>query len=170
MNLINIINIKQLNQFLAVLLLAAFTLEGVSMSFFSKAEEEVVLFSEMKGHITFNGEPVKSVKIERDIKWKDDVGEKDYIETDEKGYFLLKELKANAKLSPLSQFVVSQELTVFYGSERFIIWSMGKLSKEQFGELGGIPVNLRCDLNDEQVRVEIDNGLLGTSCKWDSIK
>jgi len=39
------------NQLLAIVILAAFTLEGVSMSFFTKTEEEVVLFSEMEGHI-----------------------------------------------------------------------------------------------------------------------
>lgn len=158
------------SKLLTVVILAALTFEGVSMSFFSKTEEEVVLFSEMKGHITLNAKPVKGAVIERWIKWKDEDGEKDYIETDNNGYFVFNEIKVKAKLSPLSQLVVTQELTVLYESERFIIWSMGKLSKEQFGELGGAPVNLRCELNDEQVRVEVDNGLLGTSCKWDSIK
>ncbi len=170
MKLINRKNLELFGQFLAAILLAAFTLEGVSMSFFSKTEEEVVLFSEMKGHITLNGQPLINAKIERDITWKDEVGEKDYIETDDNGYFIFNEIKVKAKLSPLSQLVVTQELTVLYKSERFIIWSMGKLSKERFGELGGVPINLRCELNDQQVRVEIDNGLLGTSCKWDSIK
>ena len=47
---------------------------------------------------------------------------------------------------------------------------MGKRSKNEYGELGGIPINFRCDLNDEAIRVEVDNGLLGTSCKWDTIK
>lgn len=158
------------SKFIAVAIFIAFTIEGVSMSLFSKEKEEVVLFSEMEGHITLNGNPVKNAKIQRDIKWKDDVGEKDFFETDDKGYFKLGELNAKAVLSGFSQLVVTQELTIIYKNNSFIIWSMGKLNKEKHGELGGIPINLRCDLKDEPIRVEVESGLLGTSCKWDSIK
>jgi len=158
------------NQLLAIVILAAFTLEGVSMSFFTKTEEEVVLFSEMEGHITFNGEPVKNTKIERLIKWKDDVGEKDYIETDEKGYFNFKEVKVMAKLSPLSQFTVLQELTAFFNDKEFVIWTMGKRTKHKYGELDGIPINLRCELTDEDNPMRLKSGLIVTTCKWDKIE
>jgi hypothetical protein len=36
--------------------------------------------------------------------------------------------------------------------------------------LGGSPKNLRCELTDDLNRVETDDGLLGTVCKWDAIE
>lgn len=163
-------NLISFSKLLTVVILAAVTFEGVSMSLFTKPEEEVVLFSEMEGHIIFNGQPVKNAKIERRVNWKDEVGDTDYFNTNDEGYFYLPEIKLNLKLNKFSQFVVGQEVKVIYDGEEHFIWVMGKMSKSKYGELGGAPVNLRCDLKDESVRVEVDNGLLGTSCKWDAIK
>ncbi len=56
------------------------------MALFSN-KEEVVLCSPMEGAITLDGEPLKGVKLERLIKWEDEVGEKDYVTTDDRGYF-----------------------------------------------------------------------------------
>ena len=170
MNKKNLRNSTSFKKMLAVIVLTVLTFEGVTMSLFSKAEEEVVLFSEMEGHITFNGEPVKNAKIERRINWKDEVGDKDYFNTNDEGYFHLPEVKLNLKLSKFSQFVVGQEVKVIYDGEEHFIWVMGKMSKDKYGELGGAPINFRCDLKDESVRVEVNNGLLGTSCKWDAVK
>jgi len=50
------------------------------------------------------------------------------------------------------------------------MWVMGKMGKNLYSELGGKPVNFRCELTDELIRVESDDGLLGTPCKWDSIE
>jgi len=80
-------NLVSFSKLLTVVTLAAVTFEGVSMSLFTKPKEEVVLFSEMEGHIIFNGQPVKNAKIERRINWKDDIGDTDYFNTDEKGLF-----------------------------------------------------------------------------------
>ena len=162
--------LTSISKVFAVVMFIAFTIEGVSMSLFSKEKEEVVLFSEMEGHITFNGNPVTIAKIQRYIMWKDDVGEKDFFESYEKGYFRITEFNDKAVLSGFSQFVVTQELTIVYKNVNYIIWSMGKLNKEKYGELGGVPINLRCDLKDEPIRVEVGSGLLGTSCKWDAIR
>lgn len=153
-----------------IVILVAFTIEGVSMSLFSKSDEEVVLFSEMEGHITFDGKPVPNIKIERRVNWKDDVGEKDYFETDDKGYFLLPEIKMNLKLSGFSQFVVGQEIKVFYKETEKFIWSMGKRAKYKYGELEGIPINFSCELTDEDKPMRLKNGLLVTKCKWDKIE
>ena len=139
------------------------------MSLFTLPEEEIVLFSEMKGYITLNGEPVKNAKIERLIKWKDDVGEKDYFTTGEDGSFYLPTVTIKAKLPKFREFSVSQEITVHYNDNNYLIWTMGKLSKKLFDELGGKPVNFKCELTDNLERVEVKNGLLGTSCHWESI-
>ena len=136
---------------------------------FSKAEEEVVIFSPMEGSITLNGDPVPNAKIERWLKWKDEEGEKDYFSTDENGHFSIPVKKDIVKLSTISTFVMAQEVRVFIDDDKYDIWSLAKRSKVEFGELGGKPANFRCELTDDLVRVEVDDGLLGTSCKWDSI-
>ena len=136
---------------------------------FSKAEEEVVIFSPMEGLITLNGEPVPDAKIERWLKWKDEEGEKDYFVTDKQGRFSIPIKKDVVTLSTISQFVMAQEVRVFVDGVEYPIWILSKGSKVIFGELGGVPVNFRCELTDELVRVEVEDGLLGTSCKWDLI-
>jgi len=65
---------------------------------------------------------------------------------------------------------MSQEIYVHYNNEKYLIWAIGKSSKVLYGELGGEPTNFRCELIDEIIPVDVDNGLLGTSCKWDDIK
>jgi hypothetical protein len=157
------------SQLTAIIILAAFTLEGVSMSFFTKTEEEVVLFSEMEGHITFKGQPVSNVKIERWIKWKDDVGEKDSVVTDSKGFFRLPTRKEIVKSSGISQFVVAQEIRVYYQSTEYPIWAKAKREKQEFSELNGKPVNFRCELTEELIPVNAGRGTLMTSCKWDAL-
>jgi len=137
---------------------------------FSKAEEEVVIFSPMEGHITLNGNPVANAKIERWLKWKNEDGEKDYFTTDNQGRFNIPIKKDIVTLSTVSQFVMAQEIRIYVNGDEHAIWYLSKGSKVEFGELGGKPVNFRCDLKDDLIRVEVDDGLLGTSCKWDSIE
>lgn len=137
---------------------------------FRKVEEEVVICSPMEGQITMNGKPLANAKIERFLKWKDEIGEKDYFFTDEEGFFKLPMRKDIVTLSIISTFVMSHEIRVFSNNEEYLIWTMGKGSTVKFGELGGRPVNFKCELTDDLVRVEVEDGLLGTSCKWDSIE
>ena len=156
--------------FILLLLLFTFLAEASSMSLLSKPEEKVVLFSPMKGVITYKNKAASGAKIERHISWKDQTGETDTTVTNDNGEFDLSLLVETAKLSKISQFVVSQELSVHYHGEKFIIWTMGKSSKDIYGELGGKPVNLTCELTDEELPHRFDDALLMTVCKWDSIE
>ena len=156
-------------QFIIVTLLAAIAFEGVTMSLFSKSEEEVVLFSEMEGYITYNGEPVKNVKIERRVNWKDDIGDTDYVSTDDKGYFIFPEIKEKIKLSGFTQFVANQEVKLNYLDKEYVIWTLSRMSKNQYGELNGKPVNFRCEITDEDVPIRLEDSYILTSCKWDKV-
>jgi hypothetical protein len=163
-------NFEMISQFVVSVILVMLAFEGVSMSLFKNNEEEVVLFTKMEGHITYKGKPVSNAKIERRVNWKDDIGEKDYFETDDKGYFLLPEIRENITLSGFTQFVVGQEIKVFFNNKEIYIWSMGKRSKYKYGELDGNPMNFRCELTDEDKPMRLKNGLLMTKCKWDKIE
>lgn len=168
--IVNLLNKPHHNRIFIVLFsLLTFCAEASSMSFLSKPEEKVVLFSPMEGVITFNNKPASGAKIERKVSWKDTKGEIDSSVTDENGKFILSVLEENVQLSKISQFVVSQELSVYYHGEKFLIWTMGKSSKLLYGELEGKPVNLTCELTDEEVPYRFDDALLMTVCKWDSI-
>ncbi len=51
-----------------------------------------------------------------------------------------------------------------------MIWYMSKVGSPKYEDFGGKLVNVKCELTDELVfGVEIENGLLATSCVWDSI-
>lgn len=143
-------------------------MKGVAMSILSGTE--VVLFSPMEGKITYQGKSVANAKITRLTVWKDETGETDVFNTNEKGEFDLPVKKTNLRLSPLAEFRVAQEIRIFFQDEEFLIWVKSKRNIELYGELNGKPKNLRCELTDKRERQENHNGLFSTSCKWDSIE
>lgn len=140
------------------------------MSLFNKPEERVVLCSPMEGVITYKNELVVGAKIQRRTKWKDDIGEIDTSITNENGVFSFPIKEDVVKVSKITQFVISQEIFVNYKDNEYVIWSIGKRSKEEYGELGGKPVNFVCELTAEDMPHRLDNALLVTKCKWDSLE
>lgn len=155
---------------LLVITILLTTSQGVAMPLFNKQEEKAVICSPMEGVITYKGSPVTGAKIERWLKWKDELGIRDSVKTDSNGYFSLPIVKDTVHLNPISQFVMGQEIKVLYNSKEYEIWSIGKSEKDIYGELGGRPENFRCELTDQGVAHRLDNALLYTSCKWDAIK
>ena len=140
------------------------------MSLFQSNKEEVVLCSSLEGKLTLNGEPASGAKIIRWFKWKDEKGESETYSADEQGVFSLPTIRGELKRSVFAQFVVTQKITVQYQTHDYDIWVIGKDSEIEYGELGGKPVNFRCELSDEPEPIEVEDALLMTSCKWDSIK
>jgi hypothetical protein len=146
-----------------------FSMKGATMTIFSGKEEEVVLFSPMEGKLTFEGKPAADAKIVRSLKWKGEVVETDTFHANQKGEFDIPSKKDTIKISPLTQFVVQQDIFVYFKEKKYHVWDMGKLSKLEYGELYGRPINLHCELTEEMIGVDVLFGLLETSCKWDSI-
>lgn len=150
------------------LLLSLFSLQGVAMAFFSK--KEVVLSSPMEGVLTYEGEPVEGAELMREIRWQSETGQTDSTTTDQNGYFHFDMILDSWRQLLPAEFVVYQDVYVHYNDETFHIWTTSKRVEEKWGELGGKPINFRCELTDELKRVETPRGLLGTSCKWDFIE
>jgi len=155
---------------LSILLLASFTTEGTSMSLFSQSRE-IVLASPMEGLLTHEGKPLPGVKIERKLRWYDgEESTEDFVVTDKDGRFTFPIVKKVLKVSGYVHFVVSQEISAIYRDEEIIIWALGKSSKIEYGELGGKPVNLRCELtSDKQINRDHNTPLM-TRCTWDSLE
>lgn len=136
------------------------------MAFFNKAEKEAVLFSPLEGHLLFNGKPASNAKITLWIKWKDIKGDFFHFKADENGYFSIPEKKSYYKENPLAQIVITQEITVEYNNETYLIWTLSKTSTLIYEEFGGKPDNLKCELLDDLEATRTNNILMGTNCKW----
>lgn len=143
---------------------------GVAMELFSKKKEEVILFSPMEGVLTINGVPASGVRLGRVVNWDGDKESVVSIDTSNDGFFSFDELKEDIEISPLNVFVVNQYIYAYHENKAIKIWIKAKWGKELYSELGGKPKNLRCELMDPLVRVELESGALGTRCKWDSIE
>lgn len=131
--------------------------------------EEVWIFSPMEGVVTYHGQPAAGARISRVVKWQSEQGERDEVVADENGRFRLSGMSRTLRQALPAEFVAYQDLYVHYQGQEYHVWVMSKREKGKFGELGGEPLNLQCELTDELERIEVDRGLLGTSCKWDAI-
>jgi len=149
---------------------SCFAAKGIPMSLFSTTQE-VVLSSPMQGTLTLNGKPVAGIKIERHLKWFDEKDSNtDFVVTKNNGHFTLPAIKRTLNISPLSHFLISQNLVVNHEGEEVSIWYMSKGSKIEYGELGGKPINLRCDITDEErISHEYNNPIM-TRCIWDGLE
>lgn len=127
------------------------------------------MFSPLEGVISDSGEPVSDVVLERSMKY----GHQEWIDstvTGDDGRFMFGKVEAILKVPALSHFVIFQAIKARYRGEDKLIWTKGKDGKSIYDELGGRPVNFRCELTDELVRVETASTWLGTSCQWDALE
>jgi hypothetical protein len=144
-----------------------FLTQGVAASMFKSNEENVTISSPFEGHITLNGKPAVGAKVERTLIWKDDIGETDSTTTDASGYFKLPAVNDTVKISPISTFVISQDISVTYENNTYAIWITGKSSTEMYSEFGGQPMNFRCELSDDEKHLRDNHSLITTRCSWD---
>ena len=125
-------------------------------------------FSAFEGQLFYKGKPASHAKVTRTYDWDGTLNE-ETIEADAEGRFAFESVSVETKES-LNQFVSSQEIYVLYDDQKFEIWGAGKIAEEEFGEFGGKPENLSCELTDEPRAVQLPRGYVGTSCFWDAIK
>ena len=130
---------------------------------------EVVLFPPMDGSLTYNGKPAANAKIIVHLFWKDEVGEKEEFHANEKGEFNIPLKKTRVRIPPLSEFVVTQQISVIYEGDEFVIWSKAGLGSDEYGGLGGNPTNVRCEITEKRTKQKDFDGLFSTSCAWDLI-
>lgn len=134
--------------------------------FFGGKEVNAVLFSSLNGRITLDGKPASNAKIKLWIKWKDQQGETFIYTADENGVFSIPEQLATYKETALAQIVITQEITVEYMGESYLVWTLSKTNTHEFGELGGKPSNLVCELTNDLEPLRTDSTLMGTVCRW----
>lgn len=138
--------------------------------FLGKSLQEVVLFSALEGRLLYEGEPLPNAKVRRLVKWKNDTWEEDSFHTDDNGYFSIPTLKVEAEFSPVSQFVVAQELRVHAGGEDIVFWTTAKMGKAENDELNGRPVGMVCEVSNELEVIRNDSAAVLTSCTWKNLE
>jgi hypothetical protein len=148
-----------------VILIVIWPSQGLAMSFFG-SKQSVVIASPLSGVITYEGAPVSNVKVERWLKWKDEDGETQESYTNEKGEFSFPQVSDKVRISPLSVFVITQNIHVYRNGGKATVWSIGKANYELYGEFGGEPKEFTCELTGDGEAVRSDGALIWTSCKW----
>lgn len=137
--------------------------------FFGGEKVEAVLFSPLEGKLTFKGKPAAGAKIKLWFAWKDQEGESEYFTADDKGYFSIPKKTVVYKQNPLAQISIGQTVTVDFNGQEYLIWRGGKSSTHLYGELGGQPKNLTCELTTEEMDAHLEHALIETLCKWDEL-
>ncbi len=141
------------------------------MSIFFKGKKvEAVLFSPLEGKMTYQGKPAAGATIKLWVAWKDKEGETEIYYTDDQGNFKIPQKTVVYNDNPLAQLSVGQEVTVEYQGKEILIWSAGKSSSHLFGELGGQPIGVTCELTNEKMTAHLDHALVETLCEWQHLK
>lgn len=137
--------------------------------FFGGKAVEAVLFSPLDGQITLDGRPASQAKIKLWIKWKDEKGEHFTYTADDNGFFHIPKQTATYKENVLAQIVITQEITIEYAGNSYLAWTLSKTNTHEFGELGGKPSKLICELAGDLEPIRTDAVLMGTICRWSGV-
>lgn len=124
------------------------------------------VFSAVEIVLTKGGEPVVDAPVSRVSEWQKE--ETETTVTDENGRFSFPVLyhASASKFVPFSEFVASQSIVVTVEGEEYEIWANAKRDAKENSELGGKPLKLTCELNEEARLVEDFETLLVTNCRW----
>src|SRR5690554_150672 len=123
------------------------------------------VFSEVTGVLLFNGEPAAGAIVKRQVEYQTRDG--DQTTADEGGRFSLPALyqRSAAKFLP-AEFVAAQSLVVEYQGQEYRIWSNTKRTPEENAELGGQPLQRRCEITAEPRLHRQFGSILRTNCTW----
>lgn len=131
--------------------------------------ENIVLFSPLEGVLTFEGNPAAGAKITRRLTFNENVSITDTFYANEQGEFNISTKNEIIRITPMRPLAIQQIINVEYDNNNFSIWRMNKFNKVLYGELGGKPIGVKCELTDPHSDINVTEGYLHTSCKWSSV-
>ena len=150
------------------LLLLAVALAGCGGTKMTKTGPlKACVFSQVDARMTLNGEPVVGARIIREWDWQ--TKNSDETRTDRDGRFSFPAIYERHPIRLLpAEFNTAQYLTVHYQGEEFAFWVANKREAEENVELGGIPLELNCELSDDLKLTHFDlASTVRTVCTWD---
>jgi hypothetical protein len=133
---------------LAGLVLASALILVAGKAFMGK----MCLFSEVKGKVLINGQPVQGAVVEREFRWawKGEVG-KDSVTTGRDGDFTLPAIYRSSLFGSMlpHEPMVRQTILIKNGAQTYKAWLFDKGNYDENGELNGKPIVLSCSLQNE---------------------
>ena len=111
-----------------------------------------VMFSEVTGVVTLNGQPVKGAEIDQVYQWAwDDKKEEAKATTDAQGMFKFPLREKSGIVSSVMPHepVIFQQIVIKYQGKDYVAWQHSKHNYDLDGELKGKKLVLRCELSDE---------------------
>lgn len=118
------------------------------MSHFAKK----CLFSAVNGIVLLDGKPVSGAEVEHFYHWDGpDKSNRITVKTDAEGWFSVDAIYDDAAMTyflPTSPSI-QQELTIRHEGREYEAYLVFKENYDENGELGGKPLSLVCDLDDE---------------------
>ena len=125
-------------------------------------------FSGFEGQLLHNGEPAAFATVTRTYDWDGTLHE-ETIKADEEGRFSFESVSVEMRQG-IAQFSSSQKIFVQYKNEKYQVWVCGKIAKQEFGEFGGKPKAMVCEVTADREVIALPSGGVGTSCSWEVIE
>lgn len=138
------------------------------MGFLSKPTHCV--FSAFSGHLTLNGEPVKSSRVVRTGQLGH--AEKAVVDetiTDEQGYFEFPDMYQSAsEFGIIPMFTVAQTLKLYKDDgDQVEIWEGARRDAVRGGENRNNPWHMKCELSNDIKLFTVNRSHYFTRCAWD---
>jgi hypothetical protein len=120
--------------------------EGSAMGIFDR----LVLFSEVRGTVLKDGQPVAGAEVIQKVVWSDNENEiaPQRAMTDKAGAFSFPAIEHRAGLLRMipAQPIMLQKILIRYQGAEYIAWQHSKTSYNANTELDGRPIRLVCEL------------------------
>ncbi len=137
----------------------------------------IYVFSEMKGVVTLNGEPVAGAELVRTADHVHDRVYTDSTVTDEAGRFSFPDIKTFSLRPLMLPTVIHQKMIIRYQGMEYLAWETTKRTNHRHGEINDekpdklVKLDLSCELTDDQnkktkVELEIMNRIVTGLCRW----
>lgn len=117
---------------------------------------KLYLFSEVKGVVVHNGEPVAGAVVEQSYRRDDEQGRAE-TKTDAQGQFRFAAVIKQSLLASIRphQPLIHQSLLIKHEGTTYKAWLYDKLNYAENGELDGKPISLYCSLEAPLEHTEI---------------
>ena len=137
----------------------------------------IYVFSEVKGVVTMNGEPVRGAQVIRVGDHEHDKVYSDTAVTDAQGRFSFGPVSTFSLRPLMLGTIIRQKITIKYQGMEYLAWETTKTSNHRYGELNDeevenpIKLDLLCELTEPQdkrtvLEMELRNvGIYGL-CSW----
>lgn len=124
-------------------------------------------FSPVSAVVEKEGAPLQGARVIR--RWEHESLSEDETVTDNEGRFSFPEVRGRTIVQVMpAEFVVAQQIVVVVDGEEVEIWSNSKRKTELNSELGGLPLELHCEITAEDKMYRDFGAAMFTKCTWRS--